>query len=60
MFSQPQRINFWYFEIMSEIRDWLKIVTYTVIGLLVFWLIDTWFNHGETLRVLTRAIRTYF
>jgi hypothetical protein len=42
---------------MSEIRDWLKILTYVVIGLLGLWLIDEWIYDGENLRIITREIR---
>jgi len=45
---------------MSEIQDWLKMLTYTVIGLLVFGLVDAWSNHGEILRIITREAQTLF
>lgn len=45
---------------MSEIRDWLKILTYTVIGLLVLGLVDASSNDGEILRIITRETRTFF
>jgi hypothetical protein len=45
---------------MSEIRDWLKILTYIVIGALVLWLVDEWINNGEIARIVIREIRAIF
>jgi hypothetical protein len=45
---------------MSEIRDWLKILTYIMIGGLVLWLVDEWINNGEIARIVIREIRAIF
>ena len=41
---------------MSEIRDWLRILTYFVIALVMLMLVDEWANGGELMR---RAIRDF-
>ena len=45
---------------MSEIRDWLKLLTHIVIGLLVLWFVDEWTNDGEMARIVTREFRVFF
>lgn len=55
-----QHADLQYTSPMSEIRDWLKILTYTVIGLLVLGLVDASSNDGEILRIITRETRTFF
>ena len=51
---------FRYNSTMSEVRDWLWVLAFVVLGVSALWLWDSWYNSGQYANVVVQEFRQHY